>query len=483
MRHLTVLVLGLVVISVALAPVNPSYAEDGWTDAGTVVHLTTGSDRVGIGTTTPATKLHVVGDTRFDGTVSTNIISSHPGADLQLRVGGVDGFRLERTTSAPNVIGGGGFNAVLKGVFGATISGGGGVPTAEEPNSVTDNLGTIGGGRGNRAGNNTGTVDDAQGATVGGGEFNEASGIYSTVGGGEFNEASAQNATVAGGSFNDATNANATVGGGVQNQATGYGTTIGGGGLNIANATYSTIGGGVQNVASGGQATIGGGGANTASGYRSTVSGGSDNVAKGDYSTVPGGHRGHALHRGSFVWADATEADFTSRAENQFWVRSTGGAAFVSAVDVAGNPTAGVRLPPGGASWSSASDRNLKENITGVDGADILRRLSAIPITRWNLKAQDPAIKHLGPMAQDFHMAFGLGEDERYINSVDADGIALVSIQALYQIVTALEEKTAAVDRKAADLDRKTADLDRIAAGLEELRARLTRFEQAAEAR
>jgi hypothetical protein len=169
--------------------------------------------------------------------------------------------------------------------------------------------------------------------------------------------------------------------------------------------------------------------------------------------------------------------------DNQFRVRSTGGAHFVSAVNSNGNATAGVRLPAGGGSWASISDRSVKENVTPVDGADILRRLSAIPVTRWNLKAQNPDIKHVGPMAQDFHAAFGLGEDARYINSADVDGIALVSIQALYQIVTALEEKTAAVDRKAAELDRKTADPERIAAGVEELRARLARFERAAEAR
>jgi hypothetical protein len=79
-------------------------------------------------------------------------------------------------------------------------------------------------------------------------------------------------------------------------------------------------------------------------------------------------------------------------------------------------------------------------------------------------------------MAQDFHAAFGLGEDERYINSADVDGIALVSIQALNAIVTTLAQKSA-------ELERKTADLERIAAGLDELRARLTRFEQAAAAR
>ncbi len=41
----------------------------------------------------------------------------------------------------------------------------------------------------------------------------------------------------------------------------------------------------------------------------------------------------------------------------------------------------------------------------------------------------------MGPMAQDFHAAFGLGEDERYISSVDADGVALAAIQGLYQLL------------------------------------------------
>jgi len=48
--------------------------------------------------------------------------------------------------------------------------------------------------------------------------------------------------------------------------------------------------------------------------------------------------------------------------------------------------------------------------------------VSQIPLTEWNLKTQDPSIRHLGPMAQDFRAAFGLGEDERHINTVDSDG-------------------------------------------------------------
>ena len=414
MRHVTVLVLGLAVVSAALAPIDPAHAQ-GWTDSGTVVHLTTNSDKVGVGTTTPGAKLHVSGSVRVDGSVSTNFVSSRDGANLSFRADGMDALRLERTPGSPNVIGGHGNNEVFPGVEGATIAGGGDPDALSLRNVVTDHFGTIGGGSSNQAGDAEGAVDVAVGATVGGGMFNHAQG------------------------------------------------------------QLSTVGGGYRNVASGQGATVGGGGGN---------------IASGNWSAVPGGFRGQAIHAGAFVWADVNLADFASEANNQFRVRSTGGAQFVSAINGAGVATAGVTLAAGGGSWASISDRSLKENITPVDGADILRRLSAVPITRWNLTAQGPNIKHVGPMAQDFYAAFGLGEDERYINSADVDGIALVSIQALHQLVTTLEEKTAAVDRKAAELDRKTADLDRktadlerIAAGVEELRARLTRFEQAADAR
>jgi len=39
----------------------------------------------------------------------------------------------------------------------------------------------------------------------------------------------------------------------------------------------------------------------------------------------------------------------------------------------------------------------------------------------------------MGPMAQDFREAFGLGEDEKHISTVDSEGVALAAIQALYQ--------------------------------------------------
>ena len=42
-------------------------------------------------------------------------------------------------------------------------------------------------------------------------------------------------------------------------------------------------------------------------------------------------------------------------------------------------------------------------------------------------------------MAQDFAAAFGLGESDKVINMVDANGVLVVAIQALYRRVQALE--------------------------------------------
>jgi len=112
--------------------------------------------------------------------------------------------------------------------------------------------------------------------------------------------------------------------------------------------------------------------------------------------------------------------------------------------------TSGAYLAAGSGSWSSVSDRNLKDNFTPVDGQEVLASLADIPITTWNYKAQDAATRHMGPVAQDFFAAFGLGESDTSINTVDADGVALSAIQGLYELsqeqaarIQALEEERA----------------------------------------
>jgi hypothetical protein len=77
------------------------------------------------------------------------------------------------------------------------------------------------------------------------------------------------------------------------------------------------------------------------------------------------------------------------------------------------------------------SDRALKANFGSVDPADMLARVRELPIATWNYRSDEPAIRHIGPMAQDFSAAFGVGADDRHIHPLDGQGIALAAIQGL----------------------------------------------------
>ncbi len=99
---------------------------------------------------------------------------------------------------------------------------------------------------------------------------------------------------------------------------------------------------------------------------------------------------------------------------------------------------------------SEMSDVNRKENFGAVDGATVLSRLAEVPVTTWNYKGDD--VKHVGPMAQDFQAAFGVGEDERHIAPLDANGVALAAIQELYRQVQAQNARIEALERENAAL-------------------------------
>ena len=58
----------------------------------------------------------------------------------------------------------------------------------------------------------------------------------------------------------------------------------------------------------------------------------------------------------------------------------------------------------------------------------------------------------MGPMAQDFHAAFGLGANDVTIATVDADGVALAAIQGLND---KLERENEALKKRLADLEAK----------------------------
>ena len=62
-----------------------------------------------------------------------------------------------------------------------------------------------------------------------------------------------------------------------------------------------------------------------------------------------------------------------------------------------------------------------------------------MPVREWNYVSQDPGIRHLGPTAQDFRAAFGLGDFPLRINTTDADGVALAGVRALEARTRALQ--------------------------------------------
>jgi hypothetical protein len=336
----------------------------------------------------------------------------------------------------------GGFDNIATGQF-AVIGGG-------DYNSAAGQYATVGGGTSNSATNDFSTISGGlanitrgEFATISGGNSNSASGQSATVSGGDNNTAIGNNSMVAGGSANYASANYSIVAGGSTNDASANYSIIGGGANNLADAVYSMVGGGINNgaygdysVVAGGNgnstgspfASVGGGNGNSAAGQYATVAGGHANSAGGDFSFA-GGNHASAPYQGDFVWADDNGGNFTAAGMNQFYVRAGGGFAFYTSSGL----TAGVTLAAGSGSWSMVSDSNAKENFQSVDGETILAQVTAMPMTTWNYKTQAKSIRHVGPMAQDFHAAFHVGENDTTISTVDEGGVALAAIQGLNQ--------------------------------------------------
>ena len=285
------------------------------------------------------------------------------GSAVNLLTARGDGLRIAGRVSgasSPSTINGNRLNSTLPGVLGATIAGGGLESIVNEPNTVSGNFGTVGGGSANTAGNN------------------------------------------------------------------------------------GTVAGGIVNVASGSGSSVAGGNNNTASGSSSVVAGGLGNTASGDYSFAAG-RRASADRDGAFVWADSRLFGFSSSATwpgtggvNSFSARATGGVTFVTAITGSGATLNECYLNGGsnvGTGWNCTSDRNAKERVTPISPKRVLEQLVAMPVSTWSIIGS--SLRQMGPMAQDFYQAFGLGDTDRAINSVNANGVAFAAIQGLNQKLTA----------------------------------------------
>jgi hypothetical protein len=111
-------------------------------------------------------------------------------------------------------------------------------------------------------------------------------------------------------------------------------------------------------------------------------------------------------------------------------------------LDPVGNLTIGGWL-------TQLSDLNAKENFVSLDTREVLEKVTQLPVTQWNFRREEQSVRHIGPMAQDFSAAFGLGRDERHISAMDTAGVALAAIQGLNE---KLQERDREIEALKAEL-------------------------------
>lgn len=200
-----------------------------------------------------------------------------------------------------------------------------------------------------------------------------------------------------------------------------------------------------------------------------------ENNTSNSYASVTLGYHAHSNAKpGSFVFGDFSTPDsIRSAANNQATFRVAGGFRIYTNA----NLLSGVTIAANGSSWDVVSDRRRKENFLALDGEDLLLRLRGVPVTSWNYVAQGRETRHVGPMAQDWHRAFGLSGDSLAINSGDFDGVNLAAAQALERRTAEQGERIGALERENTELRAEQAAQ---AARLAELEARLERLAAAA---
>jgi hypothetical protein len=341
-------------------------------------------------------------------------------------------------------------------------------------------------------------ADDYEG-TIAGGYFNglSAGAAYGTIGGGQYNTNSSNGGTIAGGQNNLAKGQ--------------YQSTVGGGYGNTASASYATVPGGFANVASGAQSFAagtraqavsqgafvwadsqagiftstaenqflvragGGVGINTASPQQTLSVFGGLNIDQGDnnsgaFDNGAASGTGLSFGSGSSEGIASQRTTGTGQKDLVFYTDSQSRVAILNNGNVGianTNPAyllvVGSSLSPAycnGTVWQNGSDQNAKRDFSAVDAGQVLDKVSALPITQWRYKSDAEGIKHLGPMAQDFHTAFGLnGPDDKHIATVDEGGVALAAIQGLNR---KLEAKEAVIQQQAAQITDLKARLDRL---------------------
>jgi hypothetical protein len=223
--------------------------------------------------------------------------------------------------------------------------------------------------------------------------------------------------------------------------------------------------------------------------------GGADAVVAVANAGGPGSTLGYYGHAGAFFENNGSNRSSTLYAQSSGANAAVFGYAPTSGVGVKGETYSGVGVwgqsdgegfvayfnstatggscvYVGGTGWDcSANDSLMKKHAEAVDPRRVLRQLAAMPVSYYGMVGQrDPAVRYLGPSAEDFKTAFDLGPNDTTINTANAEGVALVAIQGLYRELEARDAKIAALEAEnkalKADFGARLAALEqRLGAG------------------
>ena len=176
-------------------------------------------------------------------------------------------------------------------------------------------------------------------------------------------------------------------------------------------------------------------------------------TADQDHTTAMGKFASNNGFTGTFIWSDgsaqASADTFRNTANNEFAARATGGFRFRTNL----GGTTGCNLPAGSGVFNCTSTRASKTNFEAVSGTDVLAKVRALPITTWNYISEGGKVRHLGPMAEDFYAAFGLGEGSKTIGIQDLASVSLAGVKALEERTAELQDKTEEIERLRTEVD------------------------------
>ncbi len=132
--------------------------------------------------------------------------------------------------------------------------------------------------------------------------------------------------------------------------------------------------------------------------------------------------------------------------DRTFKIARQGGGGFVVNINSRANANGTTFTVDGSVaatSFITTSTREAKTDTEAVDSREVLEKLANLEIAKWRFKSEAEGVRHLGPFAEDFKEAFGLGQSNKSIELQDASGVALVAIQALYREIQDLKKQNA----------------------------------------